>query len=146
MGPAFYSSDDTVDSPALFTAWSLVHTLAGVFIQSLLFWVVPNTKLALFVAFVVHLLYEAFDILGSYTKWFKPIHDGVYEFFGLDESDPALFSNSALNGVGDLISFAFGQTIAWKLFVLDCKKTATIGSLLLLVAWFAAGGLTMTVD
>ena len=107
---------DTKENPVLFTTWSVMHFLSGAAASAVLLLFTDNQKTVVVLANFLHILYELFDVLGSYTDWFKPFHDSVYSVLNVYSDTPALWSNSLLNSVGDLFSFALGQLFFLKLF------------------------------
>lgn len=111
-----FGMTDTKEAPVLFTPWSTVHFLSGMGATALFAVFINNEKLVVVITNILHILYELFDFLGDNAPWFKPFHDSIYRIAKVPEDKQYLWSNSLLNSVGDLISFALGQLVVLKYF------------------------------
>lgn len=98
----FFSMDDSPYSEAWVTPYSFQHLFSGIISYPLLKVLGLHTPLNLILSNILHLLYEAKDILITYR---------IRKFNGR-----YLNFNSLRNSVGDHIIFTLGQFIGWILF------------------------------
>lgn len=136
-------ASDTREKPVLFTPWSVVHFLSGMLFTALFSLFIKNKKLVVVITNILHILYELFDFLGTYVSWFKPFHDSIYEIAKIPDNT-YLWSNSVLNSVGDLISFALGQLLVLK--YLNKRKVAVVVVVAILLAVIVTNPTLITLD
>jgi hypothetical protein len=124
-----FGIDDEKDTPILFTRWSIVHLLTGMFLMILFLYGVTVNDWStnhllikgLLVVTVIHAMYEVKDLIQSRTKNPK-------------------YTVSLLNSIGDQISATIGALLIYP-FVSGTCETALIASLTMLatsnVFWMA---------
>lgn len=132
-----WRKEDTVDKPTLFTFWSFVHIVSGIVLYSVLVKYFPENKYNIFIAIILHTIYEIKDYLGSYKykredsmppfykKCVSLINSSVNIFLPKKTANhfrQGLGRDSLLNSFGDTLAFCLGIYLCIK-YNIDLKTT-----------------------